>query len=187
MSDDSNPLGGKNPNSLYVPMSEIEQEFVSRLKEKGDLQVRIHGWGIVPNPPVQIGDLQVVIPLTLRFDRPEVPIQVHSFDLELLTGSGVSLFREKQSCEYGGQPIMIGQGTEIQMVWHIGIRAMDPRLVKAYLPGAKGLTSRAFDKDTGDLTLLGNMNLNAEQKRLIKIVRDGEATIRAEKASKPTR
>ena len=28
---DRNALGGKNKNSLYVPMSETEQEFVNRL------------------------------------------------------------------------------------------------------------------------------------------------------------
>jgi hypothetical protein len=184
MSDDSNPLGGKNPHSLYVPMSETEQEFVTRLAEAGDLQVRVHGWGVVPNPQVIVGDLQVVIPMTLRFDRPEVPVLVHSFDLELLTTSGVSLYREKQSTEYGGQPIMVGQGTEIQMVWHIGIKAMDPKLVKAYLPGAKGLTSRVIDKDTGDITLTGNMHLDTEKKRLIALVRNGEDSVRAERDAK---
>jgi hypothetical protein len=179
-----NPLGGKNPNSLYIPMSETEQEFVSRLTESGDLQVRVHGWGVVPNPKVILGDLQVVIPLTLRFDRPEVPIPVSHFDLELLTGSGVSLYREKQPCEYGGQPLSVGQGTVIQMVWHIGIRAMDPNLIKTFMPGVKGLTSRQFDKDTGNLTLTGNMDLTAEQRKLVEVVRKGEALVRAERDAK---
>lgn len=67
-----NPFGGKNSHSLYVPMSETEQEFVSRLVETGDLIVKVHGWGVVPNPSVTLGDLQVIIPLTLKFDRPEV-------------------------------------------------------------------------------------------------------------------
>jgi hypothetical protein len=184
MSQEHNPLGGKNPNSLYVPLSETEQEFVSRLIEAQDLQVRVHGWGIVPNPSVQLGDLQVVIPLTLAFDRPEVPIPVHHFDLELLTGSGVSLYRETQSCEYGGQPIMVGSGTVIQMVWHIGVKAMDPKLVKTLMPGTVGLTSRAFDKDTGDLTLTGNMHLNGTQKKLITLVRTGEDRVRADRDAK---
>lgn len=45
---DRNALGGKNKNSLYVPMSETEQEFVNRLIESGDLQVKVHGWGLCP-------------------------------------------------------------------------------------------------------------------------------------------
>lgn len=179
-----NPFGGKNPNGLYVPMSETEQEFVNRLIESEDLQVRVHGWGIVPNPKVMLGDLQVVIPLTLHFDRPETPIPVHHFDLELLTGAGLSLYRETQPCEYGGQPLLVGSGTVIQMVWHVGIRAIDPKLIKAFMPGTVGLTSRAFDKDTGALTLTGNMKLDADQRRLIKLVREGEANVRAERDAK---
>lgn len=184
MSDNRNTFGGKNPHSLYVPMSETEQELVSRLSETGDLIVRVHGWGVVPNPTVTVGDLQVVIPLTLKFDRPDVPIPVHHFDLELLTGSGISLYREKQPCEYGGQPIAVGAGTVIQMVWHIGIRAMDPKLVKMLMPGKVGLTSRRFDRDTGDLTSHGNMDLSSEQKKLIEIVEKGEANVRAERDAK---
>jgi len=180
---DQNAFGGKNPNSLYVPMSEIEQELVNRLIEAGDLQVRVHGWGIVPNPTVKQGDHQVVVPLTLKFDRPEVPIPVRSFDLELLTGSGISLFRETQPCEYNGQPLWVGSGTRIDMIWHIGIRAMDPKLVKALMPGVTGLTSRAFDKDTGELTHTGNMKLDPTQRRLLAIVRQGEANLRAERDS----
>lgn len=179
-----NAFGGKNPNSLYVPMSETEQEFVNRLIDSGDLQVKVHGWGIVPNPTVKLGDLQVVIPLTLKFDRPEVPISLHYFDLELLTGSGISLYREKQSCEYDGKPLSVGSGTVIQMVWHIGIRAMDPKLVKMLMPGTVGLTSRRFDRDTGALTLTGNMDLDAEKKRLLEIVTQGEANVRAERDAK---
>jgi hypothetical protein len=181
---DQNAFGGKNPNSLYVPMSETEQELVSRLIEAGDLQVRVHGWGIVPNPTVKQGDHQVVIPLTLKFDRPEIPMAVRSLDLELLTGSGISLFRETQSCEYDGQPLWIGSGTRIDMIWHIAIRAIDPKLIKALMPGVTGLTSRAFDKDTGALTHTGNMKLDATQRRLLDIVRQGEANLKADRESK---
>jgi hypothetical protein len=165
-------------------MSETEQELVSRLVESGDLIVKVHGWGVVPNPTVTVGDLQVIIPLTLKFDRPEIPIPVHHFDLELLTGSGISLYREKQPCEYGGQPLSVGSGTVIQMVWHIGIRAMDPKLVKMLMPGVVGLTSRRFDRDTGDLTLTGNMSLDAAQKKLIELVAKGEENLRAERDAK---
>ena len=180
----TNALGGKNSKSLYVPMSETEQEFLSRLIESQDLIVKIHGWGVVPNPSVTLGDLQLIIPLTLNFDRPEVPIPVSFFDLELRTQSGILLFREKQPCEYGGQPVYIGQGTVIQMVWHIGIKMIDPKLIKSLMPGAKGLTSRMVDKDTGEATLLGNMKANATQKKLIAMVRKGEAQVQAERDMK---
>jgi len=184
---DGNVLGGKNRNSLYVPMSETEQEFISRLIEAEDLMVQVHGWGVVPNPKVVLGDLQLVIPLTLRFDRPEVPIAVSFFDLELLTQAGISLFREKQPCEYGNQPVLVGAGTEIQMIWHIGIKAIDPKLLKSLMPGAKGLTSRMVDKDTGALTLTGNMKVNSDQRKLISLVREGEARVQAERDSKLSR
>lgn len=165
-------------------MSETEQEFISRLIESGDLRVKVHGWGFVPNPTVTHGDHQVVIPLTLQFDRPEVPIPVRSFDLELLTGAGVSLFRETQPCEYGGQPLWVGSGTRIDMVWHVAIHAIDPKVIKALMPGVTGLTSRAFDKDTGALTLTGNMDLDSSKRKLLDIVRQGEANVRADRVSK---
>ena len=40
----SNIFGGKG-KALYVPMSEIEQEFISRLVESNELHVLIHDWG----------------------------------------------------------------------------------------------------------------------------------------------
>ena len=36
---DKNIFGGGNPNSIYVPMSEVEQEAVSRLVESKDLRI----------------------------------------------------------------------------------------------------------------------------------------------------
>ena len=174
----SNAFGGKNPNSLYVPMSETEQEALSRLVEAGLLQVVVHGWGFFDAPKVIFGDAQVMIPLSMTFDRPETPMAVSHFDLELRTRTGITLFREKQTTEYAGQPLMISAGTALDMVWHIGIRAMDPALVKSLVPGATGLTSRLLDKDTGALTHTGNLKLSAEKRRLFDMVRRGEAKVR---------
>ena len=50
------------------------------------------------------------------------------------------------------------------MVWDISINAIDPKLIKSLMPQTIGLTSRRQDKDTGDLTVEGNMKLNALQK-----------------------
>lgn len=181
--NDRNPFGGKNPLSLYVPMSEIEQEFIDRLKSSGDLQVKIHGWGFIPNPSITFGDLQVVIPIDITFDAPESPIPVHSFDLELCTITGLTLFRETQSALYDGQPLLIGAGTHIAMMWHIALKAIDPKILKAYMPGTVGLTSRTFDKDTGAITTLGNMKLDTAAQRLLQEVREAEDKIRGKRFS----
>lgn len=174
----TNPFGGKNPHSLYIPMSEVEQEFVDRLCASGDLQVLIHQWGRVDNPRVSQGDHQVVIPIDLTFTAPDVPLPVTFFDLELRTQGGVTLYREKQSTVYNHQPLMVGAGTHLQMIWHIGIRAIDPNLIRQFMPGTHGLTSRAFDKDTGALTVFGNMHLDTATKRMATLVRGGEANVR---------
>lgn len=180
---DRNPFGGLNPISAYVPMSDLEREAISRLIEAGDLMVLIHGWGYLETPSFVLGDAQVMVPMTLTFDRPATPIPVSYFDLELRTRGGVTLFRERQPTLYGGLPIMVGAGTEIQMIWHIGIQNIDPNLVKSIVPGAIGLTSRVLDKDTGRPTLVGNMKLEQGRRRLLENVRKGEARIRADKAS----
>jgi hypothetical protein len=77
---------------------------------------------------------------------------------------------------------MVGAGTHLQMVWHIAVRAMDPTLVRSLMPGARGMTSRAFDKDTGSLTSLGNYHLDTATQRLLGGVRRGEEVVREDKA-----
>jgi hypothetical protein len=173
-----NPFGGKNPFSLYVPMSETEQEFIHRLVASGDLLLKIHGWGFVPCPNIQVGDLQVVVPIDITFNAPEIPVPVHAFDLELCTHSGLTLFRESAGAVYDGQPLMVGAGTRVTMMWHIAIHNIDPQVIKAYMPGTVGLTSRTVDKDTGDITVLGNMRLGSEDQKLLHEVRRGEARVR---------
>ena len=44
---DENEFGGRNPNFVYTPMTEVEQEVVSRLVESGELVVILHGWGFM--------------------------------------------------------------------------------------------------------------------------------------------
>jgi len=181
MSSNRNVFGGMNPFGVYVPMSETEQELLHRLVEANELVVILHGWGHFEAPKIAIGDAALHIPLTLQFDRPENPIPVYFFDLELQTRSGLTLYREKQPTVYGGQPIGVGAGTEIHMVWDIGIKCIDPQLVKRLMPGTSGLTSRLLDKDTGALTLTGNMKLDSAKAKLLKRVREGEARVRADK------
>ena len=179
--NDRNAFGGLNPRSLYVPMSETEQEFLDLMIASGGMRVVIHGWGEVETPRIVRGDLQLVVPIAITFDRPETPIPVSEFDLELRygEGEGICLFRETQSTLVGGAPLMVESGFHLSMVWHIGIRAIDPALIRAFLPGARGLTSRNLDRDTGEVTVLGNWNLDTERKRLLEAVRRAEAGVRA--------
>ena len=174
----ANAFGGGNNKSLYTPMSEVEQEVIARLIESGSLRVNIVGWGHVNRPRVTFGDLRVSVAFRLEFDRPEVPMPVTHFDLELRTEDGRLLYKERQSAEYNGQPLQIAAGVYLEMIWDIAIRHMDPKLVKSIMPKAIGLTSRLIDKDTGAATLTGNMALNDETKALLIKLRKGEATVR---------
>jgi len=175
---DRNMFGGGNPNSLYTPMSEDEQEVLSRLVLARDLHVTLVEWGVVEHVQASFGDLRIDIPISITFNRPETPILVPWFDLELRTTSGILLFKERKETKYGGHPLAVGSGTHLDMVWHIAIQAMDPKVVKAIKPGATGLTSRWLDRDTGQMTALGNTKMSPKQKAALRRLRAGEAMVR---------
>ena len=175
---DTNIFGGKNARSLYVPMSELEQEAVLRLVETKDLRVNLVGWGHVDNPKVTFGDARIQVKFQVHFDRPEVPVPVHFLDLELVTKTGRLLFRARQSTEYGGNPIHVAAGVFFDMVWDIQVRSLDPQLVKDLVPGASGLTSRLVDRDTGEMTREGNMRLTTKERRILHALRRGEDKVR---------
>lgn len=179
---DKNPFGGI-AGSAYTPMSEDEQEVLQRLVEARDLDVIIVDWGFIRGVKGAVaGDLRLSLPLVLNFNRPEVPMPVHYFDLELRTGSGLLLFKERQKTTYNGAPLMVSSGTSLTMVWDIAIKNMDPKVVKAYKPGARGLTSRWIDKDTGAVTMFGNTRMNAKERALLQELRKGEAASRLDTA-----
>lgn len=179
---EKNLFGGGNHRSLYVPMSELEQEAVSRLVESQDLRVNLVGWGYVDNPRITFGDARIQIRFSPTFTKPEVPVPVHELELELVVrSSGRVLFRDKKSVEYDGRPIQIAAGVYFEMVWDIMIRSIDPRLVKELVPGATGLTSRLVDKDTGDVTHQGNMRLTTHEKRVLNAIRQAENRVRGKK------
>jgi len=181
MSQDTNPFGGGNPRSLYVPLSEDEQEVISRIVESRDLHVHIVGWGVVHNPRATYGDLRVRIPIQITFDRPAAPVLVNELMLELRMGDGTLLFSKPYALD---QPMAIGTGTTLAMVWDIAIQHMDPDLVRRLKPGATGLTSRLQDRDTKDVTIRGNMQLDPKQREQIVRLRKGEAATRAHDAEK---
>ena len=74
------------------------------------------------------------------------------------------------------------KGVFLDLVWDIAVRSVDPNLVKAVVPGATGLTSRLQDKDTGLLTLTGNMRLSTQEKQALKRLRNAEAMAKADTA-----
>lgn len=177
--NDKNIFGGGNASNLYTPMSELEQEVIARLVASGDLQVLIVGWGYVSKPRITFGDLRLSLAFRLQFDRPELPVDLWYLDMELRTGSGRLLYKERQPTTYGGKPIQAGAGIFFDLIWDIAVKSIDPALVRDVLPGAIGLTSRLQDKDTRDFTLTGNMKLNTTAKQALVNLRKGEATVRA--------
>ena len=177
---DRNIFGGGNPNSVYTPMSEDEQEVLGRLVAEGDFFVHIVGWGWVNRPKVTFGDLRVRVPISITFNAPDPPIPVSTLTVELWTPRWHEpLFRKEYDIRRGGRPIAIGAGSNLAFVWDIAIHHMDPKLVKALKPGATGLTTRWADKDTGAITFLGNTRLNSTQRLALEGLRKGEASVRA--------
>lgn len=178
---DKNEFGGRKGSS-YTPMSEDEQEVISRLVESKDLKIVVKGWGEVHNPKVRFGDLRVSLAFRVNFNGSPFPVPVHYFDMELRTGSGMLIFRERQPALYDGKPISVAGGMFLDMVWDIAVSSMNPEFVKAIKPGAIGLTSRWLDKDTGDATLFGNNTfLSQDLKRSLKAIRSGEEASRLAK------
>lgn len=171
----------------YTPMSEDEQEVISRLVAAKDLRVVLNGWGFVDDPKIVFGDLRLGVSFRMHFDRPEVPMNVTYFDLELRTRTGLLLFKERQSCMYAGKPLQVAAGVYLDMVWDIAIRAMDPKLVKMLKPGATGLTSRWQDRDTGDMTLFGNNKMNDATKAALIRIRQAEERNKVDAAKQVAR
>lgn len=176
---EKNIFGGGNPNSVYTPMSEDEQEVLARLVAENDFHVHIVGWGWVHRPAVTFGDLRVRVPISITFNAPTPPIPVSTLTVELWTPRWQEgpLFRKEYDIRQGGLPIPIGAGYNLVFVWDIAVKHMDPRLVKALKPGASGLTSRWIDRDTGQFTDLGNTRMSAIQKAALNNLRHGEAFV----------
>ena len=166
-----NMFGGANPNGMYVPMTDIEQEVLERIAETQDLEIEIHGWGHVRNPLMTFGDHRIGLVFTLNFNKPAIPMPVHFFDMSLRIASSKLLLSNKRHAlppMPDGQPMMIGAGLSLTFQWDIALDHMSPELVKAIKPGAIGLTTRRLDPVTGNRTLQGNMNLSEDQARVAK-------------------
>ena len=166
MSEDKNIFGGGNPNSLYTPMTPDEQEVLQRLIDADDLEVHIRQWGIVNKfQHIRFGDARLQLAFLVSFKSPSVHIPVYYFDMELMTRSGRLLFRER--CSVGVDPIMVGAGVKLPMVWDIMIQEMDSKVVKEVKPGAKGLTTRE-----------GNRKLTTSEQKTLHELRKAEKKVR---------
>lgn len=176
----TNLFGGANSQGLYVPMSDDEQEVIHRLIEAEDIVLFIHGWGRLDRPRFLVGDHRIGVQFRLTFNRPEKPMPVWFFDLELKTRTGISLCKERLPTMYNGQPVAVQAGMFLDMQWDIALHSMDPKLVKLLKPGAFGLTSRRQDKDTGQMTDQGNMKLDANQRAALHALESAQAANRAE-------
>jgi hypothetical protein len=180
---EKNEFGGRKGSS-YTPMSEDEQEVISRLVESKDLKIIIKGWGEVSNPVVRFGDLRVSLAFRVNFSGSQIPVPVYFFDMELRTGSGMLVFKERQPTVYDGKPVNIAGGMYLDMVWDIAISSMDPKFVKSIKPGAVGLTSRWLDRDTGARTLVGNNVITPTLRNKLRNIREGERASRIEKENR---
>lgn len=173
---DKNRFGGLNPNGLYVPMSDVEQETLMVLAQRQAFRIHIVDWGWHNAPQVLVGDHRLSLQFTMTFNKPEIPQPCYYFDLQLYA-AGIKVFQERQTLVYGGQAQMIGAGLQLTLAWDIAIAHIDPKLVKA-VTGATGLTSRLQDKDTGNMTVFGNMALTAEDRAEMIKMRKAEEAVR---------
>jgi len=173
-----NMFGGKpkKGNALYVPMSDVEQECLQRIAEMDGYRINVKGYGTIEKAHTIIGDKRLSFQFKLVFDRPDNPTPLYWLDLELLA-FGENVFSERQHIVYGGQPIMVMAGVELNLAWDIAIKHIEPRIVKNIV-GTFGLTSRLQDKDSGAFTLTGNMSVNEEKREALHKLQEGEKKIK---------
>ena len=145
-----NAFGGKNPLGQYVPMSEDEQEVLTRISESDDIELVVHEWGVIPNPKLIVGDHRIRIDFRITFKGLHIARPLHYLDLELRLGNGMSVYRDRKPTYYNHAPIDIYEG----------------------------LTSRRQDKDTREMTSKGNMKLDVGQQRLLHNLEQSQALVR---------
>ena len=173
-------FGAKNPFGLYVPMTEDEQEVISRLVTSDDIELVVHGWGIVHQPRITFGDARVQVRFNILFSKPETIQPLHYLDLELRTRAGMPLFKQRYPTLVAGtEPLMVGAGIFVEFAWDIAIHSMDPAVVRMVKPGATGLTSRRLDTTTGERTLEGNLRPDAAELQTLRILDRHERQFKA--------
>ncbi len=169
---ETNIFGGKNPNGQYVPITEIEQEALERLATEHAFRIVIKDWGYVDQPSVQFGDSRLQFQWTMAFDRPEVPIPVEYFDLELWTHTGRHIHSKRMPIQQNGKPVQIVAGRYLRLAWDIQIEQISPELVKE-VTKVRGLTTRR-----------GNMKLDPLQRKVLADLEKQQALWKAIDATK---
>jgi len=173
---DGNMFGGGNPNFLYAPMSEDEQEVLDRLVDKDAMVIHVVGWGVVNSfDEIIKGDANLKLRFTLTFSSPAIRIPVTFFDLELrlrtddpIKKPGRLLFKKTEVVRGGdGGALWIGAGDVMPFEWTITIQNMEPSLVKDIKTGAVGLTTRE-----------GNRHLKGSTQRVFEHMRRSEKLAR---------
>lgn len=188
---DTNPFGGKNPNGMYVPITDDELDVLARLAEAREFRVVIKDWGYVEGfspgrynpatfngqPLVSFGDKRISFYFRMNFNAPAVPQPNWYFDMEVWA-LGMRLFpgseRDDKNphpgrlpTEYAGKPITIVAGMHLDMALDVAIDKIDPKVVKTVRPKALGLTTRH-----------GNMRLDLERQRILRLTQKGESDVR---------
>ena len=176
--DNTNIFGGGNKNSLYIPISDDEQEVIHRLLAANDLQIEIEGWGIVNSFRARVGDLNVAFEFQITIPMPEEAVEVFYLDLKLATRSGLLLKAERMAIvQMDGKGILMGGNNTVHLEWAMSLAGIDPTIVKLLKPGAIGLTSRRLDKDTGEFSKKGNMKLTKEQIAAMQLLQSGQDNV----------
>lgn len=165
-SGEGNPLGGANPHGLYVPITPDEQDGIERAKERG-VVVKVSGLGVFPSTHVTIGDHRVSVGFTVSVKEPRSLTQ---FSHSVETEDGIVLAAETISCIQMGQPMRLLPGEEVEMEIHISVARIDPKVLRQLRPGVTGLTSRRVDRDTGEFSFAGNMQLTDDQRKLLTLL-----------------
>ena len=134
MSDSKKPR-----NSVYTPLSETEQDAVSRMVEGQDLMVEVEGWGYHPNPTVTSGDKRIQVKFPMVFDKPEgIEVPVRYFDLKLKLRNGKVLVKSRESTYFNGKPLRITAGIQINLTWDLMIDEIPKEARGLVLPDVKG-------------------------------------------------
>jgi hypothetical protein len=153
---DTNIFGGKNVNSLYVPMTETEQEFFDRLFSSDDLEIRIQDWGYVSQFRHILGDLRVSLHFNLAFQKPEgfyIPVSFLTLQLAYRDGGEV-LYEDTLPTMINNKPLQVTAGMCLDLAWDIAVQNVNRKWIKKLMPKHIGLTTRR-----------GNMDMTPEQRK----------------------
>ena len=135
-----------SPRFEYIPLSETEQDAISRMVEDQDLMVEVEGWGYHPNPEITYGDKRIQIQFPIEFDRPEgIEVPVSYFDLKLKRRDGEVLVESRESTYYKNEPLRVTSGVIIDLKWDLMIDEIPKDIRDTVLPKVEGEKIASID------------------------------------------